>query len=47
MMKKKKPAATPNANKAASESPLSTLAQDFKILDDEAPLCERKNDGRD
>ncbi|MCH3908998.1 MAG: hypothetical protein LKE31_01320 [Bacilli bacterium] len=46
-MKKKKDQSTPKTGETLPTSPLTSLANDFKSLDEEEPLCQRKNDGTD
>jgi hypothetical protein len=47
MKKKKNPEKEAEAKASESPSPLAQLAQDFKTLDEEDPLCAKKNDGTD
>jgi hypothetical protein len=46
-MKKKKDQPAKKTDESVPASPLASLANDFKSLDDEEPLCQRKNDGTD
>jgi hypothetical protein len=46
-MKKKKEKPAPMKEVPNTPSPLASLANDFKALDEEDPLCQRKNDGTD
>jgi hypothetical protein len=46
-MKKKKENPAPTPEPLAPTSPLSSLANDFKAMDEEEPVCRRKNDGTD
>ncbi|MFA6620485.1 MAG: hypothetical protein WCS90_05095 [Bacilli bacterium] len=46
-MKKKKEMPAPVREPPNPTSPLSSLANDFKSLDKEDALCQRKNDGTD
>jgi hypothetical protein len=47
MKKKKKNENLPNPPSGKEPSPLSQLAQDFAKMDEEDPLCAKKNDGTD